>query len=106
MRRSSFRCAVIAALVCAFANFASAADTKECQVAKRKVEREQRSLAAAADLIAHDKQAREACTSRSACARYDAEIADTQRRSARVANRLARYRAEAAAACGVGPSAS
>jgi hypothetical protein len=100
MSGSSIRRAVIAALVCVVANFASAADTKQCQVAKRKVEREQRSLAAATDLIAHDKRARETCTSRSVCARYDAEIADTERRSARVANRLARYQAEAAAACG------
>jgi hypothetical protein len=100
MSGSSIRRTVIAALVCVFANFASAADTKQCQVAKRKVEREQRSLAAATDLIAHDKHARQTCTSRSVCARYDAEIADTERRSARVASRLARYQAEAAAACG------
>jgi hypothetical protein len=89
----------VIAIAFALAGSAYAADTKECQVAKRKVEREQRSLAAAADLIAHDKHARQTCTSRSVCARYDAEIADTERRSARVANRLARYQAEAAAAC-------
>ena len=93
---------VIAAIALAFAltGSAHAADTKQCQVAKRKIEREQRSLAAANDLIAHDKQARETCTSRTICARYDSEIADAQRRSARVANRLARFQAEADAACG------
>ena len=96
------RRAVIAVIAFAFAltGSAHAADTKQCQVAKRKIEREQRSLAAANDLIAHDKHARETCTSRTICARYDSEIADAQRRSARVANRLARFQAEADAACG------
>ena len=94
--------AVFELALLAFASAATthAADTKQCQVAKRKIEREQRSLAAANDLIAHDKHARETCTSRTICARYDSEIADAQRRSARVANRLARFQAEADAACG------
>jgi len=100
MRRSSAAAlAALALLALASSATAHAADTKQCQAAMRKIEREQRTLAAANDLVAHDKQARETCTSRTICARYDAEIADTERRSTRIANRLARFQAEAAAAC-------
>ena len=79
--------------------FASDA-AKACQTAKRKVEREQRSLATATATITRDRHARATCVSRSACARYDAAIADTERRSARITSRLGRFEAEAASACG------
>lgn len=92
----------LGALLVALAAMAvQAADTsRACQTARKKVEREQRTLDAANETIAHDRQARESCASRSACARYDAAIADAERRNSRLASRLARYEAEAAEACG------
>lgn len=77
----------------------AAETSKACQTAKNKVERERRSLAAANDTIARDKHARETCVSRSACARYDAALADLERRSARIVSRLARFEAEVASTC-------
>jgi len=94
------RLALAALLVALAATPVQAADaSKACQSARKKVEREQRTLDAANDSIAHDRQARESCASRSACARYDAAIADAERRTSRLASRLARYEAEAAEAC-------
>ena len=89
--------ALLAALAAAPVLAADA--SKACQSARKKVEREQRTLDAANQTIAHDRQARASCASRSACARYDAAIADGERRSSRLASRLARYEAEAAEAC-------
>ena len=95
------RAVVLCAFLVAIAPCAMAADgDKACLTAKRKVEREHKSLAALNDAIGHDRHARETCISRSACARYDAAIADAERRSARLAARLSRYEAEAATACG------
>ena len=95
------RAVVLCAFLLAVAPHAIAADgDKTCLTAKRKVEREHKSLAALNDAIGHDRQARATCVSRSACARYDAAIADGERRGARLAARLSRYEAEAATACG------
>ena len=74
--------------------------SKQCEAAKRRVDREQKALATTADGIARDQQARASCTSRSVCARYDEAISDAQRRMARREARLARFRDEARASCG------
>src|SRR5436305_3820613 len=80
------RIVAICLLLAAIAPGALAADgDKACVSAKRKVEREQKSLSALDDSIAHDRRAREACVSRTVCARYDSAIADAERRSARLA---------------------
>lgn len=76
------------------------ATTKSCATAKRKIEREQKSLAAATDSVARDQRARETCASRSVCARYDSAIAGTEKRISRHEARLARFKEEVAAACG------
>ena len=76
--------------------------SKQCESAKRKVTREQKALAATADGIARDQRAREACTSRIVCARYDSAISDAQRRMERREARLARFRDEASASCKAG----
>jgi hypothetical protein len=76
--------------------------SKQGESAKRKVAREQKALAATADGIARDRRAREACTSRSVCARYDSAIDDAQRRMVRREARLARFRDEASASCKTG----
>lgn len=104
------RAAVVALLAAALvAGTALAQDTpattKSCESAKRKIEREQKSLAAAADNIARDRHARESCTSRSVCARYDSAIAGTEKRRSRHEARLARFKVEAVAACGTPPPA-
>jgi hypothetical protein len=72
---------------------------KKCVSAKRKVDREQKALAATNDGLARDQRAREACTPRSVCSRYDAAIADGERRVGRREARLARFRDEAREAC-------
>jgi len=89
--------AIAFALLLAAATSASAMDA--CKAARRKVERSQQSLAALDDSIAHEREARRTCQSRTACARHDAAIADAQRRSARLSSRLSRYESEAASAC-------
>ncbi len=76
--------------------------SKACETARKKVDREQKSTAAAAEAIARDRNARETCTSRSLCARYDASIVDNERSKARHETRLARFRLEVAQACGPG----
>lgn len=98
-RRVPVRALAFVLLLAAASAFATDGD-KACQSAKRKVEREQKSLAALTEAIAHDKQARESCQSRTVCARYDVAIADGERRATRLASRLSRYEEEAAAACG------
>lgn len=76
--------------------------SKQCESANRKVDREHKALAAAADSMTRDRRARESCTARSVCSRYDAAIADAQRLVARREVRLARFRDEASAACKAG----
>jgi hypothetical protein len=76
--------------------------SKQCESAKRKVDREQKALTATADGIARDQRAREGCTSRSVCSRYDSAISDAQRRIVRREARLARFRDEATQSCKTG----
>lgn len=76
--------------------------SKQCESAKRKVDREQKALSATADGIARDQRAREVCTSRNACSRYDTAISDAQRRMVRREARLVRFRDEASASCKTG----
>src|SRR4029079_11049024 len=59
---------------------AAAAVSQQCEAAQRKGVREQKALTATADGITRDQRAREGCTSRSVCARYDDAIRDAQRR--------------------------
>ena len=99
--------AAIAALAAAaFMTGALAQDapetTKRCESARKKIEREQKSVDAAADSIARDRHARDACTSRSLCTRYDASITATERRKGRLEARLNRYQDEAQKACAPG----
>ena len=74
-------------------------DAKSCAHARKKVAREQRTAAEVADTLTKARRARETCVSRSACARYDEAIRDTERRQARQATRLGRFEQEVAAAC-------
>ena len=78
----------------------SAADpAKECVTARKRLDKEQRSLAAATESLAHDKKARESCSSKSMCTRYDTAIRATEKRQARHETRLTRFKEEVGKAC-------
>ena len=68
--------------------------SKQCMTARKKEEKEQRSLTSAIDSIAKDTKARENCSSKSMCARYDSAISATEKRKARHETRLARFKEE------------
>ena len=51
--------------------------------ARKKADTERRSLTAATDSITKDKKARESCSSKSMCARYDTAISAMEKRQAR-----------------------
>ena len=73
--------------------------TKQCMTARKKEDKEQRSLTSAIDSIAHDKKARESCSSKSMCARYDSAISAMEKRQARHETRLSRFKEDVDKAC-------
>ena len=73
--------------------------TKSCMTARKKEDKEQRSLTSANESIAKDTKARETCSSKSMCARYDAAVADMEKKKARHETRLARFREDVEKAC-------
>ena len=73
--------------------------SKSCATARKKEDREQRSLNAAIDSIARDKKARESCSSKSMCTRYDAAISAMEKRQSRHETRLTRFREDVDKAC-------
>lgn len=77
----------------------SAEVSKKCLAATRKVDREQKALAAAVDSIAKDKKGRESCSTKSMCSRYDAAIDSMEKRKSRHETRLTRFREDADSAC-------
>ena len=78
---------------------AAAEPSKQCVTARKKADKEQRSLAAATDSIARDKKARESCSSKSMCERYDTAISAMEKRQARHETRLARFKEDVANDC-------
>ena len=78
---------------------AAAEPSKSCMTARKKEDKEQRSLTSANDSIAKDRKARESCSSKSMCARYDAAVADMEKKKARHETRLARFREDVEKAC-------
>ena len=90
----------------ASASFAASPDsaavpesTKKCSTARKQADKEQQSLTSATDSIAHDKKARESCSSKSMCARYDAAISAMEKRQARHETRLARFKEDLEKSC-------
>ena len=75
--------------------------SKRCVTARKKEDKEQRSLTAAIDAIAKDTKGRESCSSKSMCARYDDAISAMQKRQARHETRLARFKEEVDSECKV-----
>ena len=73
--------------------------TKQCVTARKKEDKEQRSLTSAIDSIARDKKARESCSSKSMCARYDSAISAMEKRQARHETRLTRFKEDVEKAC-------
>jgi hypothetical protein len=78
---------------------APAALSRNCISANRKVDKEQKALASALDLLAKDTKSRESCSSPSMCARYDSAIGATEKRKTRHETRLARFKEDASKAC-------
>jgi hypothetical protein len=81
------------------ANVGAAEPTKQCMTARKKEDKEQRSLTFANESIARDKKGRESCSSKSMCERYDAAISAMEKRQARHETRLARFKEEVEKAC-------
>jgi hypothetical protein len=77
----------------------AAEPTKQCVTARKKVDVEQRSLVQATDSLARDKKARESCSSKSMCSRYDTAISAGEKRRARHETRLARFKEDVDKAC-------
>ena len=75
--------------------------SKKCESARKKIDREQTTLTGTLDGIARDRKARESCVAKSACARYDSALTAGEKRKARHELRLARFREEVSAACGI-----
>jgi hypothetical protein len=73
--------------------------SKQCVTARKKEAKEQRSLNAAIDSIARDKKARESCSSKSMCTRYDTAISAMEKRQARHETRLKRFKEDVDKAC-------
>ena len=73
--------------------------SKSCVTARKKEDKERRSLTSANEAIAKDSKARESCSSKSMCARYDAAVADMEKKKARHETRLARFREDVEKAC-------
>jgi hypothetical protein len=81
------------------ANAGAAEPSKQCMTARKKEDKEQRSLTSANESIARDKKGRETCSSKSMCARYDSAISAMEKRQARHEARLARFKEDVAKAC-------
>jgi hypothetical protein len=73
--------------------------SKACLTARKKEDKEQRSLSAAIDAIAKDTKGRESCSTKSMCERYDAAISAMEKRKARHQTRLAQFKEDAANDC-------
>jgi len=78
---------------------AAAEPSKNCSTARKKADKEQRSLTAATESIARDKKGRETCSSKSMCARYDTAISDMEKRQARHETRLTRFKEDVVKSC-------
>jgi hypothetical protein len=78
---------------------ASPDSSKQCVTARKREDREQRSLTAATDALARDRTGRESCSSKSMCARYDTAISAMEKRQARHEIRLARFKEDVDKAC-------
>jgi len=73
--------------------------SKSCMTARKKEDKEQRSLTSANESIAKDRKARESCSSKSMCARYDSAITAMEKRQARHETRLSRFKEDVEKAC-------
>jgi hypothetical protein len=97
--------AAIAALALGVVS-ATAADTvsapSQCVKAKRKVAKEEKWTTAGEATLERNRKARDVCTTRAVCERYDARLHALEMRKARHDSLLAKSRSEAASACGAG----
>lgn len=76
---------------------------KRCEAANKRVAREHKDVTATLDALGRERKARESCTSRSVCARLDANIATIEKKHQRHEVRLVRARSEVLEACRPAP---
>jgi hypothetical protein len=81
------------------ANMTAPEPSKQCLTARKKEDKEQRSLTAATDALTRDRKARESCSSKSMCTRYDSAISAMEKRQARHETRLSRFKEDVDKAC-------
>jgi len=72
---------------------------RQCDTAKRRVAKEEDSLAFVTAELERDVKERSSCATTPACARYDAAIRTMEDRKSRHETRLAKFRAEAVQIC-------
>ena len=72
---------------------------RKCDTLKRRIAKEETSLAAFEQTIAEDKKGRESCSTKPLCARYDEAIKTMEARKAQHKTRLDKFQADAAEAC-------
>ena len=73
--------------------------SKKCDTLKRRIAKEQSSLASFEQTIAADKKGRETCSTKPMCARYDEAIKTIEARKAQHEARLAKFKSDADAEC-------
>jgi hypothetical protein len=73
--------------------------TKACQAAQAKLTRERHSVDAAKTQLAKDAKARESCSTKTACARYDNAIATLTKRVTRHDARVRKFEVAQERAC-------
>jgi hypothetical protein len=81
---------------------ALAAPSSQCVKAQRKVAKEERWTVSAEATLERDRKGRAACATAQVCKSYDQRIRTMETRKMRHDARLARFRGEAAKACGTG----
>jgi hypothetical protein len=75
--------------------------SKACHAAQSKLARERDSLAAARAQLAKDTKAREGCSTKTSCARFDSAMATQTKRIARHEVRAKKFEATQEQACAV-----
>jgi len=89
--------------VAVLAPAASAADvSRQCLKAQRKVAKEENWAVRAEAASERDRKGRASCETPSVCERYDARLRELDKRKLRHEARLAKFKADAAKACGNG----
>jgi hypothetical protein len=99
VRRMLLVAAAVTAAVAATSPLA--AETGDCVKAKRRIAQEEKRAAKGEPTVESLRKARETCASPAACARIDGRLRALETRMKHHDARLARFKAQAAKACGI-----